>query len=29
MMAGENTNFITGNCPEVETIDGARGGKFL
>lgn len=27
MMAGENTNFITGNCPEVETIDGARGAN--
>ena len=27
MMAGENANFTTGNCPEVETIKGARGGK--
>lgn len=27
MMAGENTNFTTGNCAEVETIKGARGAK--
>ena len=27
MMAGENTNFTTGNCPEIETIQGARGAK--
>ena len=27
MMAGENANFATGNCPEVETIDGARGAN--
>lgn len=27
MMAGENTNFTTGNCQEVETIKGARGAN--
>lgn len=27
MMAGENTNFTTGNCSEVETIKGARGAN--
>lgn len=27
MMAGENTNFTTGNCQETETILGARGAK--
>lgn len=27
MMASENTNFTTGNCPEVETIKGARGAN--
>lgn len=27
MMAGENTNFTTGNCQEVETIQGARGAN--
>lgn len=27
MMAGENTNFTTGNCAEVETIKGARGAN--
>ena len=27
MMACENTNFTTGNCQEVETIQGARGAK--
>lgn len=27
MMAGENANFTTGNCPEVETIKGARGAN--
>ena len=27
MMAGENTNFITGNCQEVETVKGARGAN--
>lgn len=27
MMAGENTNFTSGNCAEVETIKGARGGN--
>lgn len=27
MMAGENANFTTGNCPEVETLQGARGAK--
>lgn len=26
MMSEENTNFTTGNCPETETIKGARGG---
>ena len=25
MMAAENSNFATGNCAEVETIEGARG----
>lgn len=27
MMAGENTNFTTGNCQETETILGARGAN--
>ena len=27
MMASENTNFTAGNCPEVETIKGARGAN--
>lgn len=27
MMAGENTNFVAGNCAEVETIKGARGAN--
>lgn len=27
MMAGENTNFTTGNCAEVETLNGARGAN--
>ena len=27
MMAQENENFSTGNCSEVETIDGARGAE--
>ena len=27
MMAGENTNFTTGNCQEVENIKGARGAN--
>ncbi len=27
MMSEVNDNFTTGNCPEVETIEGARGGK--
>ena len=27
MMAGENTNFTTGNCQETETIIGARGAN--
>lgn len=27
MMAGENTNFATGNCAETETIKGARGAN--
>ena len=27
MMAGENTNFTTGNCHETETILGARGAN--
>ncbi len=27
MMAEENSNFTTGNCPETETIEGARGGN--
>ena len=26
MMSEENDNFTTGNCPETETIKGARGG---
>lgn len=26
MMSEANENFITGNCPEKETIEGARGG---
>ena len=26
MMAGVNEDFTTGNCPEKETIEGARGG---
>ena len=25
MMSGENTDFTSGNCPEVENIQGARG----
>lgn len=27
LMAQENKNFTTGNCPEKETIDGARGAN--
>lgn len=27
MMAGENTNFTTGNCQEEETLKGARGAN--
>ena len=27
MMSQENNDFTTGNCPEVETIEGARGGS--
>lgn len=27
MMAGENANFTTGNCQDIETIKGARGAK--
>lgn len=27
LMAQENENFTTGNCPEKETIDGARGAN--
>lgn len=27
LMAKENENFTTGNCPEKETIDGARGAN--
>lgn len=27
LMAQENENFMTGNCPEKETIDGARGAN--
>lgn len=27
MMAGENTNFTTGNCQETETVLGARGAN--
>ena len=27
MMSSENSDFTSGNCPEVETIEGARGGK--
>lgn len=27
MMAQENSDFTTGNCPEVETIQGARGAN--
>ena len=26
LMAEENPNFATGNCPETETIEGSRGG---
>ena len=26
MMSESNDNFTTGNCPEKETIEGARGG---
>lgn len=26
LMSEENENFMNGNCPEVETIEGARGG---
>ena len=26
LMAEENNNFTTGNCPEKETIEGSRGG---
>lgn len=26
LMAAENNNFTTGNCPEKETIEGSRGG---
>lgn len=28
LMAQENENFTTGNCPEKETIDGARGANY-
>lgn len=28
LMMGENKNFKLGNCPEVETIKGARGGEY-
>ena len=28
MMIKERDNFATGNCPETETIQGSRGGKF-
>lgn len=27
MMSKENSDFTSGNCPEVETIEGARGGN--
>ena len=29
MMIANNDNFKLGNCPEVETIKGARGGEFV
>lgn len=27
MMSKENSDFTSGNCPEIETIEGARGGN--